>query len=276
MTATAAGFELTKRPAPISRIARDAWRSRDLILMLAKKDFVARYRRAIFGMAWAIGLPLVQALVLAVVFTHVAKIKTPVNYPTFVYTGTLAWSFFSQTLGSASTSVVDGQGLATKIYFPRVVLPFSLIGSSLFAFLPGLVTLIIFAAGFGVHIGLRAFLLIPAAAMLVVLTAGFSLVTSALHVYFRDMKYIVQASLLPWFWASAIFFPLYQLKPGLLKTVIEINPVTGVILLFRAAIVGGDPGWTATIPWMVGWTVGLFLVAAYLFRRFDRVFVDLL
>ena len=125
------------------------------------------------------------------------------------------------------------------------------------------------------HIGLRVFLLIPAAAMLVVLTAAFSLVTSALHVYFRDMKYIVQASLLPWFWASAIFFPLKSLH-GSLRTVIEINPVTGVILLFRAAVVGGDPGWTSTIPWMVGWAVGLFLLAGYLFRRFDRVFVDLL
>lgn len=275
MTATAAGFELTKRPAPMSRIARDAWRSRDLIAMLAKKDFVARYRRAIFGMAWAIGLPLVQALVLAVVFTRVAKIQLP-DYPTFVYTGVLAWSFFNQTLASASTSVVDGQGLATKIYFPRVCLPLAMIGSSLFAFLPGLVTLLVFAAAFGVHIGLRALLLIPAAACLVVLTTAFSLVTSALHVYFRDMKYVVQASLLPWFWASAIFFPLKSLNPGFLKTVIEINPVTGVILFFRAAIVGGDPGWTRTIPWMVAWMAGLFVLAAYLFRRFDRVFVDLL
>ena len=86
---------------------------------------------------------------------------------------------------------------------------------------------------------------------------------------------LIQASLLPWFWASAIFFPLKSLH-GSLRTVIEINPVTGVILLFRAAVVGGDPGWTSTIPWMVGWAVGLFLLAGYLFRRFDRVFVDLL
>ena len=126
------------------------------------------------------------------------------------------------------------------------------------------------------HLGLRLLLLIPAVLSLVVLTAALALVTSSLHVYFRDMRYIVQAALLPWFWASAIFFPLNMIKAGLLRTVIVINPVSGVVMLFRAAVLGGDPGWTVTMPWMVGWIVALLLFALYMFRRFDRVFVDLL
>jgi len=271
------GFELTARPAAIRRIAGDLWHSRDLVVMLARKDFVARFRRAVIGMAWAVGLPLVQAVVLAAVFTAVARLKTPgINYPTFVYTGTLAWSFFSATITGASTAIVDQTGMASKIYFPRAVLPIVSVVSNVFAFLPGMALLIVFAAAFGVPLGVHTLLLIPAALTLIALAASFGLVAAALHVYFRDMRYIVQAALLPWFWASAVFFPLSYLKHGVLRTLILINPVTGVIVLFRAAIVGADAGWTTALPSCYAFIVFFFAIATLLYRRFDRVFVDLL
>lgn len=270
------GFELTGKPAPFRQMAGDVWRSRDLLRMLAKKDFVARYRRASLGMAWAVGLPLVQAVVLAVVLSHIVRFKTPYNYATFVYTGTLAWTFFSGTLTSTTTAIVDGQVLATKIYFPRAILPLTTVAASLFAFLPGLPLLIILALAFGVPLGVHTFLLIPATLLMIAFTTAISLVAAALHVYFRDMRYIVQAVVLPWFWASAVFYPLSFLKHGPLRTVVELNPATGMILLFRAAIVGGDKGWTSTLWWPCIWTAVFLVIAAELYRRFDRVFVDLL
>src|SRR5690242_10035317 len=101
------GFELTGKPGSVLEMGRGIWQSRDLLRMLAKKDFVARYRRASLGMAWAVGLPLVQAVVLAVVLSHLVKFKTNVNFAVFVYTGTLAWNFFSQTLTSTTNSIVE-------------------------------------------------------------------------------------------------------------------------------------------------------------------------
>jgi lipopolysaccharide transport system permease protein len=116
---------------------------------------------------------------------------------------------------------------------------------------------------------------------MVSLTAGFGLVFSAAQVYFRDVRYILTASLLAWFWGSAVFFPLNFAASGtaghsILRTLIEINPVTGMIQLFRAAIVGGDPGWHTALWWSLGWTGALLVVGSLLHRRFDRVFVDLL
>jgi lipopolysaccharide transport system permease protein len=270
------GFELTARPAPLSRVLRDVWSSRDLVFMLAKKEFVALYRRATLGMAWAVGLPLLQAVVLAIVFSQVAKIKVPgVNYPTFVYTGTLAWTFFSGTLNASVSSIVEGQALATKIYFPRMVLPLAKVGSNLFAFIPGLPLLVVFASVFHVRIGLHDLLLIPAVLLMVALTTSLSMVVAALQVYFRDMRYVVQASLLPWFWASAIFFQVSLLHGALQKAVV-VNPVTGMILLFRAAIVGPEPFMAVAVWWSCIWTVVFVVAALALYRRFDRVFVDLL
>jgi len=271
------GFELTGKPGSLADMARGVWKSRDLLRMLAKKDFVARYRRASLGMAWAVGLPLVQAVVLAVVLSHLVKFKTNVNFAVFVYTGTLAWNFFSQTLTTTTNSIVEGQALATKIYFPRAVLPMTTVLSSLYGFLPGLPLLIILAIAFKVHLTWHIILLIPATLLMIGMTTAFSLVAAALQVYFRDMKYIVQALVVPWFYASAVFYPLTLLdRAPHLKPLVDLNPATGMVLLFRAAVVGADPGWRAALVWPFVWTAGLFIVAVYLYRRFDRVFVDLL
>jgi homopolymeric O-antigen transport system permease protein len=276
MDVKAPGFDLTGKPATLRALGRDVWKSRDLLRMLAKKDFVARYRRASLGMAWAVGLPLVQAVVLAVVLSHLVRFHTHVNFATFVYTGTLAWNFFSNTLISTTPSIVEGQALATKIYFPRAILPLTTVVSSLYGFLPGIPLLIILALAFRVHLGIHLLLLIPATLVMIALTTAFSLVAAALHVYFRDMRYIVQAIVVPWFYASAVFYPLDFLQHGRLKTLVELNPATGMVLLFRAAVVGGDPGWRATLAWPFVWTAVLLGVALWLYRRFDRVFVDLL
>jgi lipopolysaccharide transport system permease protein len=271
------GFELTGKPGSLADMASGVWKSRDLLRMLAKKDFVARYRRASLGMAWAVGLPLVQAVVLAVVLSHLVKFKTNVNFAVFVYTGTLAWNFFSQTLTSTTNSIVEGQALATKIYFPRAVLPMTMVLSSLYGFLPGLPLLVILAIAFKVHLTWHLILLIPATLLMIAMTTAFSLVAAALQVYFRDMKYIVQALVVPWFYASAVFYPLTLLdKAPHLKPFVDLNPATGMILLFRAAVVGADAGWRAAIVWPFVWTGVFFIVAVYLYRRFDRVFVDLL
>jgi homopolymeric O-antigen transport system permease protein len=269
------GFDLRGETSSLRTIVSQIWKSRDLLVMLAKKDFFARYRRAAFGTAWAVALPLFQAVVLAFVFTHIVRFKAAVNYPTFVFSGILPWTFFSTALTAAATSIVDGQALATKIYFPRAILPLATVASNLFAFLPNILVLFGMELIFGVGIGPRAILLIPATLLMIVVTAAFGLVFSAAHVYFRDVRYILQAGLLAWFWASAVFYPL-TLARGLLRTLIMINPVTGIVTMFRAATVGGDPGWTTSAWYALGWVGALLVLAAALHRRFDRVFVDLL
>jgi len=269
------GFELHGEATSVRGVIGGVWRARELLLTLARKDFFVRYRRAIFGTAWAVVLPIVQATVLAIVFTRVARVQTTVSYPVFVFSGLLPWTYFSTSVAYASTSIVDGHGLATKVYFPRALLPLSTVIGSFLSFLPNLVILLAAALIFRVGLGPRALLLIPATFLMLALTAVFGLVLSAAHVYFRDVRYIVQASLLAWFWGSAIFYPL-NLPKGILRSLIEANPVTGMIELFRAAIVGGDPGWHTALWWSLAWVAGLGAAAVELYRRFDRVFVDLM
>jgi lipopolysaccharide transport system permease protein len=270
----APSFELQGESTPVTTLLVETWRSRALLMMLARKDFFVRYRRASFGVLWAIGLPLIQAVVLAAVLSRFVRFNTKVNYTVFIFTGMTVWSFFAGTLTTASTSIVDGQGLSTKIYFPRAILPLVSVASSLYGFVFSLLVVVAMCVVAGVPFGLRVLLVVPAVVLMVALTVAFSLVLSALHVYFRDVRYIVQAAVMAWFYVTPVVYPLSAARN--LAPLIRLNPATGMTELFRAAFVGGDPGWVVSLWWTLAWTAGLLAVGALLYRRFDRVFVDLM
>jgi ABC-type polysaccharide/polyol phosphate export permease len=109
---------------------------------------------------------------------------------------------------------------------------------------------------------------------MVALTAAFCLTLAALHVYFRDVRWMVQAALVAWIYISPVIYPLSRAHG--LAHVLWINPATGMVELFHAAIVGASGDWLPAVWWSLGWVIGLSVVGIALFRRFDRVFVDLL
>jgi len=273
MSTAEAGFELLGEAGTLRDLIVDTWRSRDLIATLARKEFLVRYRRAFFGVLWALVIPLMQAAVLALVIPKLARFHTPGSYLLFVLSGTVAWTFFMSTITQASTSIVDNQAVTTRVYFPRSVLPISAVLSNLYSFVPTMLILgaITLATGHG---SWRLLLLAPATIAACALTGALAIVLAALHVYFRDVRYVVQAALLAWIYVTPVIYPLNAVRG--IRPWLEINPVTGVVELFRVATVGADNAWLPSLWWMLAWTVALLLVAGFLHRRFDRVFVDLL
>ena len=269
------GFVLTGQETPLVQLVRDVWASRSLLAILARKDFYVRYRRASLGLFWAVGLPLFQALVLALVFSKVVRIHTGTSFAVFVLTGMVGWTYFSNTLSAASTAIVDGSGLSTRIYFPRAVLPLVSVVANLYGYAITLVILLVLCPLLGVGLGVGLLWLVPATALLVVLSAAACLVTSALHVYFRDVRYIVTAAVIGWFYLTPILYPL-NLAHGALHALVAANPVTGVVELLRAATAGVDAHWGWTVLISAVWSAALLVVAAALHRRYNRVFTDLL
>lgn len=269
------GFELAGETTPLRVLAAQLWDARQLIGILARKDFYVRYRRASLGLAWAVGLPLFQALVLAIVFSRVVRIHVGTNFAVFVLSGMVGWTYFSNTLSAASTAIVDGSGLSTRIYFPRAVLPLVSVVANLYGYAITLAILVVLCPILGVGLGLRFLWVLPATALAVALTGAACLVTSALHVYFRDIRYVVTAAVIGWFYLTPVFYPLH-LAHGVLHAVVEANPLTGVVELLRRATAGADPGWATAAGITVVWTLALAVAAALLHRRYNRVFTDLL
>ena len=250
------------------------WRFRHLLSMLARAEFHVRYKRASFGVAWAVGVPLVQAAALTIVFERVVRTGTSVPFGAYILSGVLPWSYFSQTAAPGSTAIVEGASLTDKVWFPRAILP----ASTVLANVPGLavsmVLLIVALPILGVPLTARLLLLPAACLLLVAFTLALVEALSALHVYFRDVRFLVQAGLVMWFYVTPIAYPKSLLKG--LATWVDLNPLTGVVTLFHMATVGGEHAWQRPVLIAVAVTVVLMVVAAEAQRRRDRLFVDLL
>jgi ABC-type polysaccharide/polyol phosphate export permease len=272
VASTTEGFDLTPAPAPARTLVRDVWRARGLIAVLARKDFFVRYRRTSFGLLWAVGLPLLQAAILTLVFGRLLKSHAP-DYAAFVFAGMVPWSYFSSTLGGGATALVDNASLSNRIYFPRAVLPLVSAVSALYGLAVTVAILIVMCVGFGVHLGPKVVLLVPGVALVAVLASAFALVLSALHVYFRDVRFLVTASLTVWLYVTPVIFQVDQL-PHVLRPFVRLNPMTGVVELFRYATVGASSQWTASLAVTAVWIVALVAIALVLHRRFDRLFAD--
>jgi lipopolysaccharide transport system permease protein len=211
--------------------------------------------------------------VLAVVFGRFVA-KGVDDYAAFVLAGTLAWTFVASTLPAAATSIVDGSDLSTRIYFPRSLFPLVSVAANLYGFALGLVVLLVAVLGFGVPLGLHLLLLVPAAVLAVAFTTALSLVLAAAHVHFRDVRYLLQAVLLAWFYVTPVIYPID--KAGALAPWLRLNPATGLVELFHAATVGAGDGWVTAVAWSVVVTVLLTFAAVAIYRNHDRLFADLL
>jgi len=202
------------------------------------------------------------------------RVKTELPYPVFSLSGLISWSFFSATVMDAVRSIVGG-GMAAKVYFPRAALPLVCVGSTLYMFVPNLVVLILALLAFHVPIGPQLLFLVPASLLMVALTSVFSLVFAGLQVYFRDVAFIVAAALQPWLFASTVIFPLERVH-GVFRAIVLANPATGMVEAFRVAILGMRLDSAIALYSSCAWVVGLLIFATLLFRRYDRVMIDLL
>lgn len=274
------GFELRGPSTPPRVLLRELWAARSLLLILARKDFYVRYRRTVLGVVWAVGVPLVQAVVLAIVFTHVVGIGRGVagsqrGYAVFLYAALVPWNYLVNAGPTAATAIVDNVALAGKIYFPRALPVFVTAASSIYPLTIGVVLLLLMAVVVGNGIGVAFLLVVPGAALAVLLVVCAGLCLSALHVYFRDVRYIVMAILSVGFYLTPIIYPLS--KPhGLLRHLIASGPASGPIAIFRAATVGAGPDYAWAVVACLIWCAVLGSIGFWLQCRRDRVFVDLL
>lgn len=268
-------LELDGRPVPRRAWLADVWAHRGVLGMLSRADFQVRYKRASFGVLWAVAVPVLQSVILAVVFAKVIRVGNGRAFGAYVMSGVLAWSYFSGAVGAGATAIVDGAGLTDKVWFPRALLPLVPTLANVIGLLASLVVLLVALPILGVGLSPRLLLLFPGVVLLITLAASVSLCLAALHVYFRDVRFLVQAGLLVWFYVTPIAYPRHLLGPRL-GTLLDFNPVTGVVILFHQATVGPDGPLVRPLVVSVAVTVFLLVAAIEANRRHDRLFVDLL
>jgi lipopolysaccharide transport system permease protein len=253
----------------------EVWASREIAVVLALRNIRIRYKQTFFGVAWALLQPLAAVGIFTLIFGRLAQVPSEgIPYPVFVYSGLAVWFYFSQSATLASESLAQYRELVTKVYFPRLLAPLA-------AVVPGLVDLAISLLAVGVFMAIYgvaptgAIVLMPVwLVALVTLTFGVGTWLSALNVQYRDVRNALAFLLQLWFFASPIVYGSSLLE-GSWGVVLALNPLVGLLEVFRWSLVGGAaPGSEA----LVSLASGIVIVVSGIvyFGRAQRRFADLI
>ena len=277
-----ADYELRIRPSRgwLQLDLAEVWRYRDLLGMLVRRDFIAKYKQTILGPAWFVLQPLLMTLAFTVVFGHVAGIPTDgVPAPLFYLAGLVGWNFFAQTFQSTSSTLVANAALLGKVYFPRLIVPLAAAISNFLALGLQLATLAVFWLWYRWFTPATIALDASVAALPLVLlqiaalSLGLGLWLSALTTKYRDFTFLTGFIVQLWLYATPVIYPLSQV-PERWRWVAVLNPMTMPVESIRAVVLGAGTVRPELVAASVVLTFVLFVSGVLVFSRVEKTFVD--
>jgi lipopolysaccharide transport system permease protein len=259
----------------------ELWTYRHLLRMLVTRDLKARYKNSVFGIAWSFLQPLGMMIVLTFAFGIINKGPSDLpHYNVFVLAGYMAWTFFSASIVSGTGSIVANSGLVKKVYFPRLILPISVVFSNLANYLLGLPMYLAVSIISG-HPLTWTLLLLPVVIIIqVIFSIGLSLMLSTLHVFYRDTQFILDIGMLALFFLTPIWYDISHAQPfTAMGTTIDmalwlrrLNPMASLVniyqdLMYHNRVTDFD-FWTRTAVTSI-----LFFIVGYMiFRHYSPRF----
>jgi lipopolysaccharide transport system permease protein len=254
----------------------ELWEFRDLLISLAGRDLRLRYKQTALGIAWVVLQPLMAAGVFSFVFGTVANLPSgDVPYLIFSFAGLLGWNLFNSIIAKTSSCMVGNSHLISKVYFPRLILPLSNIGSTLVDFLVAAGVMGLLMVVYRVAPSPMLLLLPLWVLILVAISVGIGLVAAALSVSYRDVQYIVPVFMQILLYASPVAYSVSAV-PEHLRWIYLINPISAPLEAMRASLLNtAFPGW---MPLLISAFVAalLLLGGCFAFKRFEKKFADVI
>lgn len=253
---------------------RDVWRYRELLGFLAWRDVRVRYAQTAVGFAWAFLEPLAAALLFTFAFHRVAGLSAgEVPYPIWAFAGLLGWTFFGRVLRDSSASIVTNAALLRKVYFPRLILPCSVMLAGFVDLACAGATFIILSLVYGAPTG-GAIITLPVwVALAGMIALGTGLIFASINVWFRDVTQAMPFLIQVWLLATPVAYPLSAVPDGW-RPLLLANPMTGAVEGLRWALLADYP--LATDAACVSAVAAplLLLGGAAVFTRVQRTFAD--
>ncbi len=269
---------LVIRPRPGWRLidVPQLWAFRDLLYTLAGRDLRLRYRQTALGVIWVILQPMLAAGIFSFVFGTVLRAPSDgVPYFIFSYAGMLAWTVFNSTLSKTSGCLVANAHLVSKVFFPRLILPISTVYSTLVDFSVALAVMGVLMAIYHVMPGF-GFLLMPLCALMILLLAlGIGLIAAGLSVRYRDVQYVLPVMLQFLLYASPVGYPVSAV-PEHLRALYMLNPLAVLLEAFRWSILGTGLLQWGHIAYASLFACAVFVAGAFVFRRMERNFANVI
>lgn len=254
----------------------ELWKFRDLFWILAMRDVKLRYKQTALGVSWVVIQPLLTSGIFAVIFGVLAELPSgDTPYLLFAFAGTLPWTLFAQSLQRAGSSLVSGREMISKVYFPRMILPMSSSIAVLIDFFVGLATISILFLIYKVTLTWNL-LAIPGLVLInLLISVGVSLWVSAFSVYYRDFIYALPFLIQAWMYASPVAYDT-SIIPQKWYLLYSLNPMVGVIEGFRWALLGEIDFPLQALGIALGMSLFIFITGAFVFRRIERSFADVI
>jgi lipopolysaccharide transport system permease protein len=272
-------WEITAEHSLFDLKLKEAWEYRDLLWLLVRRDFVAFYKQTILGPLWFFIQPLFVTLIYTLVFGGIAHIPTDkLPQPLFYLAGITAWNYFADCITKTSGVFRDNAGIFGKVYFPRLIMPLSIIISNLVRF--GVQLLLFFGlmayyafTGAAVHLNVVALLLPVLVVLIAALGLGSGMIISALTTKYRDLAFLVTFGVQLLMYATTVIYPLSS-APAKYKWLIVANPMTAIIETFRYGFLGrGSFSWEM-LGYSAIFAATVLTMGTIIFTKVERNFVD--
>lgn len=277
-------YTITSRKKLIDFNFKEIWRYRDLLLLFVKRDVITVYKQTILGPLWYVIQPLFTSVIFTLIFNNLANIPTGEDVPSFLFNlaGVTIWNYFKECLTGTSNTFTKNQNIFGKVYFPRVIMPMSIVVSNLLKF--G-IQLLVFIGFFIFYVLVKEATVAPSInlvllplimLMMASLGLGFGMLISSMTTKYRDLTFLVQFGVQLLMYGSAVMYPLSYFKEKLpeYSWLVEYNPIAIIVETFRNMMLGVDSFDFGKFIYALIFSISIFLIGLIVFNKTEKNFID--
>lgn len=273
-------FEISPERSNFKLNFKEIYQYRDLLMLFIRRDIVSVYKQTVLGPLWYFISPLLVSFTQYWVFGRLAELPSDgTPYFLFVLCGNVLWSYFSMTLNKTAGTFRANQGIFGKVYFPRAIVPLSVVASSLFQFVIKLLLLVVFTAIMGLlpRINLWALALPVLIILMALISMGLGMIVSSLTTKYRDFSQLMGFAVGLAMYVTPVIYPtsmfLEKISPER-QWIIYANPMTSIFDVFRYGFLGAGSINNLGLLYSIAFAVVVYIIGLFVFNRVERSFMD--
>jgi len=251
---------------------KDLYKYRELLKTNIKKDITGKYKKSFLGILWSFISPLLQIAVYAFVFQVILKSEIP-NYTVYLCCGLIPWQYFSAVIMRGAACVIDNGNIIKKVYFPREILPISVVTSEGVNFLISTIIILGFAIFGGIGLSINILWYFVVLIIQYIVSIGFAFIVSSFTVYFRDLLHLLSIIIQLLFYATPIVYATSAV-PVELQWIVKINPMSYLIDAYRNIFYNKMPPEITELLICLGMGLALCVIGYFTFRKLEKRFAE--
>lgn len=253
---------------------RKIYEYREMMKSLVKKELRSRYKASVLGFFWTFLNPILMLIVYSIVFSTVMRVNIPgYNYSLFLFVGLIPWIFFSTSVQQSTMVMIVNSNMLKKIYFPRMILPLSIVATNLVNMLLSFIIIFIVVIIFGCPISFLYLYLPPIIIIELLFATGISLILSSITVYFRDLEHIISIVLMAWLYVTPVLYSTDYIPKEYLA-LFQVNPMMPIIEAYRAVLMFSKTPDIFGLLYACSVALVLIVIGYYTFSRLQRRFAE--